>query len=1038
MPSWRSDSPTPSTSQSQPPSRSASPLSFSAPTSRAPSPAPSSSSSRRPSSPLVTAQRSGFAQSPHQHPLAESSTSSSNSPSRWRIRAPRIFRSPILCAPSWLPGRSAAADSPRIEHDLDAVTEPLADDSGSVRSRAATAASRPPRTSSSSSSRKPPPRSDSALGFAHDEDPPPSPIDLATQSFNFDVSGAAPASVRSVAPLRVSSSSTSPYRDSAHGSSSPALAPLPTLNLTLDLDFDLHLAPQSLPIPREFPMVPTPTPVSSRKADAAAAEYVAALNARAEAAIPSAATKPARAIDYAKKLLAKGDQHMDVRKQDDAYVYYYCFLMTLMKRLNGVHMSPAEKHEHAVLSRRLPEIMDRCESLKSAILAARAAAAPTTSSDVLTGPPGGVPARTTSVRTAASASSAGSASLPGTPTTSGYARNGTTAAPPARIDASGIPTRSSSVSELTSPIDPALTAGLDIPYLGLPAAPSVNALKSPTTGGGGDPLIRRPIAPVLTNATYLRSAHDKIIGTHRPSPTAPQSMQPSDDTAAAARIRRSQRARESIYNPMYWDGVGNVADFDIYTAGAAYPGSNVAKPSTVPAPISSAPMLPSIAPRASSLAPIERPPAVPGPRLGVPNLPPRLSPAALAARRSTASSSNMTSSPVRSSLMASSPSSAYAGAAADFRFHDSNAALSQVARSHGVVGLKNLGNSCYQNSILQCLQGTVPLARFFASGEFRSHVNPKNPLGTGGKVARAFFDLIQDMVRSSGTTVAPVAFRDMLADVAPHFATREQQDSQEFLTYLLDALHEDLKQPPPPNAALPPDDNDDLATLDPHDAGRIAWDRYLVRNASFVTHLFQGMLRSQLRCLTCGATSVTFAPFTSLSLPLPAAGGGGGGVAALEACLDEFLRPEILDGDDAWRCPACKCARRSEKSTLITRFPAILVVHLKRFSYAGPFRNKLMHLVQFPIRALNLNEYLGYPRGADALVYDLYGVSNHYGGLDGGHYTAAVQHGDDWHYFDDSRVSPCAQEKIVTNAAYTLFYVRRRDGGGGGAGASKL
>merc|ERR1712211_126128 len=62
-------------------------------------------------------------------------------------------------------------------------------------------------------------------------------------------------------------------------------------------------------------------------------------------------------------------------------------------------------------------------------------------------------------------------------------------------------------------------------------------------------------------------------------------------------------------------------------------------------------------------------------------------------------------------------------------------------------------------------------------------------------------------------------------------------------------------------------------------------------------------------------------------------------------------------------------------------------------------------------------------------IYDLIAVSNHYGGMGGGHYTAYGKNKDDgrWYHFDDSSVTPISENAIVTKAAYVLFYQRRED-----------
>ncbi len=104
----------------------------------------------------------------------------------------------------------------------------------------------------------------------------------------------------------------------------------------------------------------------------------------------------------------------------------------------------------------------------------------------------------------------------------------------------------------------------------------------------------------------------------------------------------------------------------------------------------------------------------------------------------------------------------------------------------------------------------------------------------------------------------------------------------------------------------------------------------------------------------------------------------------VKICLKEFIKEEQLSKDDLWYCPRCKVQQRATKKFDIWRLPEIMVIHLKRFSQVRIWGNKVNIYVDFPISELDMTDYvLG---STDlSLIYDLYAVDNHYGGLGGGH-----------------------------------------------------
>ncbi|GFQ03504.1 ubiquitin carboxyl-terminal hydrolase 8 [Phtheirospermum japonicum] len=588
----------------------------------------------------------------------------------------------------------------------------------------------------------------------------------------------------------------------------------------------------------------------------------------------------------------------------------------------------------------------------------------------------------------------------------------------------------------------------------------------------------------------------------------------------------------------------------------------------------------------------------------------------------------------------------------------------------GLTGLYNLGNTCFMNSAIQCLVHTPKLVDYFL-GNFRRDLNSENPLGMKGKLAIAFGDLLRKLWSPGARSVAPSMFKSTIASFAPQFSGYNQHDSQEFLSFLLDGLHEDLNRVKrkPYIPAKDEDGRPDEEVADEY------WENHLSRNDSIIVDLCQGQYRSTLVCPVCKKLSITFDPFMYLSLPLPSStvrrmtvtvlntdgttlphpvtigvpvngtfkdlvealgiacslrdderlliakfldlygalqvfhnkimsvldGLGeslglirdvdklvayrlpkdmdgsrlvvfsheheeqsfkkfgiplvarvsdfsrgselrkqflnvinpfllAGGEflnddasqksahedeliedAVLEEaeisnnesengrdfkfhlkissyfesvshkiemdeplpvsksdrpievivswpekmiqnydtsmrllpelcetglewtqdsislykCVEAFLKEEPLGPEDMWYCPNCKEHRQANKKLDLWRLPEILVIHLKRFSYTKFSKNKLETHVDFPIDEFDLSNYVIQKNNTVCSRYKLYAVSNHYGGMGGGHYTAFAKHRlDRWYKFDDSHVYSVTEEQIKTQSAYVLFYKR--------------
>ncbi|KAH9249441.1 hypothetical protein BASA81_012803 [Batrachochytrium salamandrivorans] len=184
---------------------------------------------------------------------------------------------------------------------------------------------------------------------------------------------------------------------------------------------------------------------------------------------------------------------------------------------------------------------------------------------------------------------------------------------------------------------------------------------------------------------------------------------------------------------------------------------------------------------------------------------------------------------------------------------------------NGIVGLRNLGNTCYMNSVVQCLSHCQVLREPFLNGEYEQDINRRNPLGMGGQLAESFASLLQQMWSNEYEVVAPNRFKLTLGQMNSQFQGFSQHDSQELLTQLLDSLHEDLNRvlKKPVTSPVESEGKTDLQVY------QESWSAFKQRNESKLVSEMYGMMKSHLLCPVCKKEAVTFDAYANVSVPIP-------------------------------------------------------------------------------------------------------------------------------------------------------------------------
>ena len=186
--------------------------------------------------------------------------------------------------------------------------------------------------------------------------------------------------------------------------------------------------------------------------------------------------------------------------------------------------------------------------------------------------------------------------------------------------------------------------------------------------------------------------------------------------------------------------------------------------------------------------------------------------------------------------------------------------------NHGVCGGRNLGNTCFMNSSIACLSNCTELTTYFLTKKFLKDINETNKEGLGGRLAKAWYNLLEQYWNSDIRAGNPSEVKSCVAKKVRKFAGFSQQDSNEFMTEFLSLLSEDLNKTDKKEYKQLKEKGENETDLE---CAKRFWNLHIKLNDSIVTDLFSGLLKSEVHCPNCKFINITFDPFNTLTLPIP-------------------------------------------------------------------------------------------------------------------------------------------------------------------------
>jgi len=338
----------------------------------------------------------------------------------------------------------------------------------------------------------------------------------------------------------------------------------------------------------------------------------------------------------------------------------------------------------------------------------------------------------------------------------------------------------------------------------------------------------------------------------------------------------------------------------------------------------------------------------------------------------------------------------------------------------GLTGLANLGNTCFMNSVLQCLSHTYELNDFLSKN---NEMYKKLLKRTPESLVLLEWDKLRQMMWNENCTISPGGFVLSIRKIArikdkELFTGFAQNDLTEFLHFLIECFHE----------AISREVEMEIRGTEKTKKDALAKKCYTMmknmyrKEYSEFLHFFYGIHVSTITTMGGQDLSETPEPFFMLQLEIPK----DNPLPTLKDCLDSYTSHELLDGDNMYFNEDEKHKQKAYKNIKFWNLPEILIIVLKRFKCENNKFKKVNKKVTFDLNELDLSQYvLGYKNDYN---YMLYGICNHMGGVGGGHYTSFVKTAaNKWYHFNDTKCTEIMNtNNIVSEKAYCFFYRKKK------------
>ena len=323
------------------------------------------------------------------------------------------------------------------------------------------------------------------------------------------------------------------------------------------------------------------------------------------------------------------------------------------------------------------------------------------------------------------------------------------------------------------------------------------------------------------------------------------------------------------------------------------------------------------------------------------------------------------------------------------------------------IGFQNLGNTCFMNT---CLQNLLHTESFI-----QSIFQIEDKISFSTPITKRFLDLCLSSISNSkySSSISPIEFKKAFSQKHPEFRGYNQHDTQEFCRYLLEDMSQELNivRKPSPYVQLQTDGKSKT------ECNREFDQIFRNRENSIIIDNFYGQLINIFTC-TCKHQTFSFEKFLDIPLIIPF-------TATVSVSIKELMQNffEDIKIQFEQKCIICHKKTNQKRELKISQPPENLILSIQRIN--GRVKKKNTIDVRFD-EEINLKDFVDFDcfNGSNC-KYTLYGIGNHSGTIDFGHYYAYIKIKDEWYEFNDSMVSKTTLSR-TSNKVYVLFYKKKK------------